>query len=72
MSCFIILAIRIFIGDFMPKVSIIVPVYNVEKYLERSLNSLINQTLKDIEIICVNDGSKDNSLKILEEYSKKR
>ena len=55
----------------MPKVSIIVPVYNVEKYLERSLNSLINQTLKDIEIICVNDGSKDNSLKILEEYSKK-
>ena len=55
----------------MPKVSIIVPVYNVEKYLERSLNSLINQTLKDIEIICVNDGSKDNSIKILEEYSKK-
>ena len=55
----------------MPKVSIIVPVYNVEKYLERSLNSLINQTLKDIEIICVNDGSKDNSPKILEEYSKK-
>ena len=49
----------------MPKVSIIVPVYNVEKYLERSLNSLINQTLKDIEIICVNDGSKDNSPKIL-------
>ena len=49
----------------MPKVSIIVPVYNVEKYLEKCLDSLINQTLKDIEIICVNDGSKDNSLKIL-------
>lgn len=54
----------------MPKVSIIVPVYNVEKYLEKCLDSLINQTLKDIEIICVNDGSKDNSLNILEEYSK--
>ena len=55
----------------MAKVSIIVPVYNVEKYLRKCLDSLINQTLKDIEIICVNDGSKDNSLKILEEYSKK-
>ena len=53
------------------KVSIIVPVYNVEQYLERCLNSLINQTLKDIEIICVNDGSKDNSGKILEEYAQK-
>ncbi len=53
------------------KVSIIVPVYNVEKYLERCLNSLINQTLKEIEIICINDGSKDNSLKILERYSQK-
>lgn len=55
----------------MAKVSIIVPVYNVEKYLRKCLDSLINQTLKDIEIICVNDGSKDNSPKILEEYAKK-
>lgn len=55
----------------MVKVSIIVPVYNVDKYLEKCLDSLINQTLKDIEIICVNDGSKDNSLKILEKYSQK-
>lgn len=54
----------------MTKVSIIVPVYNVEKYLEECLKSLINQTLKDIEIICVNDGSTDNSLNILKEYSK--
>ena len=41
----------------MPKVSIIVPVYNVEEYLERCLTSLVNQTLDDIEIIVVNDGS---------------
>ena len=44
-----------------PKVSIIVPVYNVEKYLARCLDSLVNQTLDDIEIIVVNDGTKDNS-----------
>lgn len=53
------------------KISIVVPVYNVDKYLNECLNSLINQTLKDIEIICINDGSKDNSLKILEQYQKK-
>jgi len=53
----------------MPKVSIIVPVYNVERYLRECLNSLINQTLQDIEIICINDGSTDNSLSILEEYA---
>ena len=40
----------------MPVISVIVPVYNVEKYLERCLDSIINQTLKDVEIICVNDG----------------
>ncbi len=55
----------------MPKISIIVPVYNVKKYLSKCLDSLINQTLKDIEIICVNDGSTDNSLDILNEYAKK-
>lgn len=53
-----------------PKVSVIVPVYNVEKYLERCLDSLINQTLKDIEIIAVNDGSTDSSLDILHKYAK--
>lgn len=51
------------------KVSVIVPVYNVEKYLKKCLDSLVNQTLKDIEIICVNDGSTDNSLQILQEYA---
>ena len=55
----------------MPKISVIVPVYKVEKFLPKCLESLINQTLKDIEIICINDGSPDNSLKILEEYAKK-
>ena len=54
-----------------PEISIIVPVYNVEKYLPECLDSLINQTLKNIEIICVNDGSTDNSQKILDKYAEK-
>lgn len=53
------------------KISIIVPVFNVEKYLSECLNSLINQTLKDIEIICVDDGSTDSSPSILEEFHNK-
>ncbi len=55
----------------MAKVSVIVPIYNVEKYISKCLDSLDNQTLKDIQIILVNDGSKDSSGKIAEEYSKK-
>lgn len=55
----------------MSLVSIIVPIYNVESYLNRCLDSLIAQTLKDIEIILINDGSKDNSLQICEDYAKK-
>lgn len=54
----------------MAKVSIIIPVYNVESYLRRCLDSVVNQTLKDIEIILVNDGSTDGSLAICEEYAK--
>lgn len=54
----------------MPKISVIVPIYNVEKYLERCLNSIINQTFNDIEVICINDGSTDNSGKILNKYQK--
>ncbi len=53
------------------KVSVIVPVYNVEKYIDKCLDSLVNQTLKDIEIIIVNDGSPDNSEKIINKYLKK-
>ena len=50
------------------KVSVIIPVYNVEKYIRQCLESVTNQTLKDIEIIVVNDGTKDSSMKIAEEY----
>ena len=53
------------------KVSIIVPVYKVEKYLRRSMDSLVNQTLDSVEIICINDGSPDNCLSILKEYKEK-
>lgn len=53
------------------KLSVIVPVYNTESYLCECLDSIINQTIENMEIICVNDGSTDNSLEILEEYAKK-
>ena len=52
-----------------PSVSVIIPVYNVEKWLRESLDSVCSQTLKNIEIICVNDGSPDHSLDILKEYA---
>ena len=55
----------------MAKVSVILPVYNVGEYLKECLDSLIDQTLKDIEIICINDGSTDNSPEILEQYAQK-
>jgi len=54
----------------MAKVSIIVPIYNVEKYLPKCLDSLVNQTFKDIEILAISDGSPDNSVKIIKKYSK--
>lgn len=53
----------------MPSVSVIVPIYNVEEYLPRCLESLLNQTLQDIEIICIDDGSKDSSGAILDDYA---
>ena len=52
----------------MAKVSVIVPVYNTEKYLRKCIDSLLNQTLKDLEIIIVNDSSPDNSQEIIDEY----
>ncbi len=53
------------------KVSVVMPVYNAEKYLAKAIESMLGQTLKEIELILVNDGSKDNSLKICEEYKNK-
>ncbi len=57
--------------DYTPKVSVIIPVYNVEEYLHQCLDSVRNQTLKEIEIICVDDSSTDSSLEILKEYAAK-
>ena len=54
----------------MVKVSVVIPVYNVEEFLNECLDSIVHQTLEDIEIICVNDGSKDKSLDILNLYAK--
>jgi len=54
----------------MPKVSIIVPVYGVEQYIDKCLKSLVNQTLKDIEMVIVNDGTKDNCQEIIDRYAK--
>ena len=53
----------------MKKISIVIPIYNTEKYLEKCLNSVVNQTLKDIEIICVNDGSTDKSMDIVNKFA---
>lgn len=53
----------------MPKVSIVIPTYNVENYLHECMESVVNQTLRDIEIICINDGSTDGSLEILRKYA---
>ncbi len=57
--------------DEWPIISVVIPVFNAEKYLHKCLNSIINSTLKNIEIICVNDGSEDNSLSVLNEYKRK-
>ena len=54
-----------------PIISVIVPIYNVEEYLPKCLDSILNQTFSNIEIICVNDGSTDGSRKVLEEYKKR-
>ena len=52
----------------MPKLSIIVPVYNVEKYLDKCLERILNSTYKDFELIVINDGTKDNSEQIITKY----
>ena len=60
-----------FFGGLMPKVSVIIPVYNVEKYLPKCLDSILNQTFNDFEVICVDDGSVDGSPSILSLYAQK-
>lgn len=59
------------IKSVTPKVSVIIPVYNVEPWIRRSLDSLVNQTLKDIEIVVIDDGSPDKCPEIIDEYAKK-
>lgn len=58
-------------NNAVPEISVIVPIYNVQKYLNKCLDSIINQTFKDIEVVCVNDGSTDASADILAEYAAK-
>ncbi len=55
----------------MPEISVIVPVYNCEKYLEKCINSILSQTFDDLELILINDGSSDNSGKICDEFKEK-
>ena len=57
-------------GEKMPEISIVVPVYNSEKYICKCLDSLLNQTFSDIEIICVDDGSSDGTPAILDSYAR--
>ena len=52
-------------------VSVLIPVYNVENYIDKCIESVVNQTYKNIEVILVDDGSKDNSSKICDDYAKK-
>ena len=54
-----------------PKISVVMPVYNEEKFIRECLDSVVNQTLRYIEIICVNDGSTDSTLSILNAYAQK-
>ena len=55
----------------MVKISVIIPCYNAEKYLDQCLTSVMNQTLRDIEIICVDDGSTDRTVEMLHDYAKR-
>ena len=71
MKIFILLNFFCVFQFYNYKISIIIPIYKAEKYLNDCLDSIINQSLTNIQIICINDESPDNSLKILEEYSKK-
>jgi glycosyltransferase involved in cell wall biosynthesis len=69
--CFLILLIGLFYDLKKKKIdiSVIIPIFNSEKFLSKCLNSVINQSIKTIEIICIDDGSTDNSLQILKELN---
>ena len=70
----LLISYYLFVNNFLikrPKISIILPIYNKEEYLHRSIGSILSQTFKDIEIVLVNDGSTDNSLNIIQNYTKK-
>ena len=54
----------------MIKVSVVIPIYNMEKYIRQCLDSILSQTLKEIELVCIDDGSKDSSAKIVNEYAR--
>ena len=54
-----------------PLISVVIPIYNTEKYLEKCLDSIVNQTYKNLEIICINDGSTDSSPEIITKYANK-
>ena len=56
--------------DYLPKISVVVTFHNLEKYAEQSITSILAQTLKEIEVICIDDGSTDNTLKLLEKYAR--
>ena len=57
--------------NMSPLVSVVIPVYNVESYLRQCMDSVVNQTYRNLEIVCVNDGSPDRSIDILREYEQK-
>ena len=67
---YIVIEIKLKHYNYFPKISLIIPIFNNEKYLPFCLNSIIHQSLKSIEIICINDGSTDESLNILKEFKK--
>ncbi|MDR2782027.1 MAG: glycosyltransferase, partial [Holosporaceae bacterium] len=67
----IVLFAMVFEVSANPKISVIIPIYNTERFLRECLDSILNQTFTDFEMICVNDESTDHCLKILQEYAKK-
>ncbi len=77
-KCYLLIFLIIFFNSHAnkqqisnPKISVIIPIYNVEKYISKCLDSVVNQTFKNLEIICIDDYGNDNSIKIAENYAKR-